>query len=165
MDSTSNPLDIPAFLKRNASNKAEFMYMADTVTTTTEVPAMPKAPTKAKGKAPVKVAGKAPVKAKTAPKATVKAAKAPEKAMAAKAKASTVKKDAFGFRDGSAKSKAVAMYSRKSGATLAEVKEKVGSVQLNVLNSMEAEGYEVERKSEKRDGARAVTRYFLRGKK
>lgn len=164
MDVESYP-DLPASLKRDAANKAEFMYMVDTVPDTTETPVAPKAPAKAKGKAAAKVVAKAPAKAKAAPKATAKAAKAPDKAKATPAKASATKKDQYGFRDGSTKSKAVAMYARKSGATLAEVKDKLGSVQLNVLNALEDEGYEVERKAEKRDGARAVTRYFLKGKK
>lgn len=156
--------DIPAFLKRDANNTAEFMSMVDTVPEVIdEAPVAPTAPVKAKGKATAKVA-KAPLKAKTAPKATARAVKAPNKAMAAKSKAVT-KKDAYGFRDGSTKSKAVAMYARKSGATLAEVKEKLGSVQLNVLNALEEGGYEVERITQKRDKARAITRYFLKGKK
>lgn len=162
MDDDTYP-ELPSFLRRDANNQAEFMKMAD-VLPEVQTPTAPKAPAKAKGAAKPKVTAKAPVKAKTSPKAPAKAAKAPEKAKAAKPKAA-VKKDMYGFRDGSTKSKAVAMYARKSGATLAEVKEKLGSVQLNVLNALEEGGYEVERKTEKRDGARAVTRYFLKGKK
>lgn len=162
MDDDTYP-ELPSFLRRDANNQAEFMKMAD-VLPEVATPIAPKAPAKAKGAAKPKVTAKAPVKAKASPKAPAKAAKAPEKAKAAKPKAA-VKKDMYGFRDGSTKSKAVAMYARKSGATLAEVKEKLGSVQLNVLNALEEGGYEVERKTEKRDGARAVTRYFLKGKK
>jgi hypothetical protein len=121
-----------------------------------------KAPVKAAGKRKVKAAAKAPVKAKTAPKVKAKAAKAPDKAKAAKPKASKVDKDQFGFRKGSAKSEAAALYARKSGATLGEVKEKLGSVQLNVLVALEAEGRTVDKVKEARKGQRPATRYFLK---
>lgn len=121
-----------------------------------------KAPVKAAGKAKVKAAAKSAVKAKAAPKVKAKAAKAPDKAKAAKSKASKVDKDQFGFRKGSAKSEAAALYARKSGATLAEVKEKLGSVQLNVLVALEAEGRTVNKIKEERKGQRPATRYFLK---
>lgn len=118
---------------------------------------------KAADKPKAKAAAKAPAKAKTAPKATAKPAKAKP---AAKAKAeSTAKKDKWGFREGSAKSQAVAMYAAKGGATLEEVKEAVGSVQLNVLKALEELGHEVIQKKEAREGKRAVTRYYLKMKK
>jgi len=121
-----------------------------------------KAPIKATGKS-VKKAAKAKVRAKTAPKATARATKTPRKAKLAKAKAaSKVDKDGYGFRKGSAKSKAIAMYARKNGATLEEVKSVVGSIQLNVLNSLEENGALIERIKEQRKGQRAVTRYFLK---
>lgn len=175
-DTVPEQLDIPAFLKRDANNKAEFM-MSESVDVEGESrPAKSAKPAKAKanGAAPVKAASKpkakaaakAPTKAKTAPKATAKATKAPAKAKVAKPKAeSKVERDVWGFRKGSAKSDAVAMYSRKSGATLSEVKDKVGSIQLNVLNALEADGHKVERKKEERKGQRAATRYFLTAKK
>ena len=54
------------------------------------------------------------------------------------------------------------MYARKNGATLAEVKEALGSVQLNVLVGLEAEGFTVNKEKEKIEGQRPVTRYFLK---
>ena len=165
-------LEIPAFLKRDDStNRAEFMSMAESVEVQKESrPA--KTPAKAKANGAEKPASKAqakgaakPVKAaKTAPKATAKPAKAPEKAKAAKPKADKAEKAQFGLRKGSAKSDAAAMYARKSGATLEEVKDRVGSIQLNVLKGLEAEGFVVEKEKEAREGARAVTRYFLKAK-
>ena len=177
-DTESHPLDIPTFLKRDANNRAEFMMVesveVDEVETEVEesrpAKSKPKAKATANGHAPIKAAGrpkakaagKAPVKAKSAPKATAKAAKAHEKAKVAKPRAEALPKDQFGFRKGSAKSDAAALYARKSGATLAEVKEKLGSVQLNVLVGLEAEGYKVDKKKEARgEGQRAVTRYRL----
>lgn len=174
MGNEPHPLDIPLFLRRDANNVAEFMKMANgSVSEVTET--KPKAAkanghakpaVKAAGKPAAKAAPKAAPKAKTAPKATAKAAKAPEKAKAAakvaKPKAPAAEKDAYGFRKGSAKSKAVAMYARKNGATLAEVKEALGSVQLNVLVALEADGKKVERITEERKGQRAVTRYILK---
>ncbi len=121
-----------------------------------------KAPTKAAGKS-VKKAAKAKVRTKTAPKTAARATKTPLKAKVTKAKAaSKVDKDGYGFRKGSAKSKAIAMYARKNGATLEEVKSVVGSIQLNVLNSLEENGALIERAKEQRKGQRAVTRYFLK---
>lgn len=177
MGTEPDPLDTPAFLKRDINNKAEFMSMASAETvedTTPKAKAKAKAPAKANGatKPAVKAADKpkaakavkVAVKAKTAPKATAKAAKGSEKPKAAKPKADGVKKDAWGFRDGSAKSQAVALYATKAGATLEEVKHAVGSVQLNVLNGLEEAGHEVKRVKEEREGQRSVTRYFLKKK-
>ena len=174
----NDPLAIPAFLKRDGNNRAEF-NMSDEVLLEDEVESRP-AKTKAKAakanghdKAVVKAAGtakpkkavKAAPKAKTAPKATAKAAKAPDKAKAAKPKAeSKAEKDAYGLRKGSAKSQAAAMYARKSGATLEEIRVALGSTQLNVLVGLEAEGYEVIKKKETRDEGRPITRYWLKGK-
>jgi hypothetical protein len=116
-----------------------------------EVPA-PK-PAKKPAKAPGKPAGKA------------KAAKADKPAKADKAPAKPRKapapKDDFGYREGSMKSQAAALYAHKKGATLEEVKEKLGSVQLNVLKELEGKGHTVKRVKEKGDGTRQVTRYFL----
>lgn len=177
--------DLPAFLKRDVNNKAEFIKMSDSdVSETPEsrpakskgkasakanghdkgtkaAKAPAKAAVKAAGKPKGKTAHKVAGKAETAPKATTKARKGSEKPKAAKSKAEV---DQFGLRKGSAKSKAAAMYARKNGATLAEVKDALGSVQLNVLNGLEAEGYRVDRKKEKRDGERPVTRYSLKAK-
>jgi len=153
-DKPDDHLGIPDFLKRDANNRAPFMDQQ--VDEVKEKPAKAKATAKAK---PEKVAK--PVKAEAkAPKA--KAAKGPEKAKAAKPKA---EKDAYGLRKGSSKSEAATMYARKSGATLEEVKAKVGSIQLNVLNDLEAEGWEVVREKQERKGQRAITRYWLKAKK
>lgn len=179
MGNDPHPLDIPACLVRDANNKAEFMMSeefeqesgpAESRPAKTKIKATKanghddsqEATVKAPSKRKVKAAAKSPVKAKNAPKATAKAAKAPAKAKAAKAKTSTVDKDQFGFRKGSAKSEAAAMYARKSGATLGEVKAKLGSVQLNVLVGLEAEGYKVTKVKEERKGQRPATRYFLK---
>lgn len=173
----NDPFVIPTFLKRDGNNQAEYMFMTDsTVEVVTEhrpATAKPKtvkangaakAPIKATGKLKAKAAPKAPAKVKAAPKPAVKASKGSEKPKAAK-RAEAMPKDAFGFRKGSSKSEAAAMYARKSGATLDEVKEKVGSVQLNCLVTLEATGnYEVTRKKEEREGQRPVTRYWLKAK-
>lgn len=143
--------------------------MSESVETITETPAKPngaakpapKAVKKAAGKPKAKAAPKAPAK-KAAPKAVKKAAKAPAKKGPRKPPA---EKDQFGLRKGSAKSEAAAMYARKSGATLAEVKDKVGSIQLNVLNALEEAGHKVEREKVERKGERPVTRYRLIAKK
>lgn len=170
-DDKPHPLDIPAFLLRDANNRAPFM---DNVPSTETAKPKAKAPAKANGaakpaakqaakrpakaadKPKTKAAAKPPAKVKNAPKAAVKASKP---------KGEPAKKDKWGFREGSAKSKAVALYAAKGGATLGEVKEAVGSVQLNVLKALEAEGHEVIQKKEQREGQRPVTRYFLKMKK
>ena len=169
----SDPLDIPPFLKRDASNKAEYMMADNSVSEVESRPAKTKvkaakpnghdeAPVKAASAPKAKAAVKAKASAKTAPKATATAAKAAKLGKVAKPKAEKAEKDAWGFRKGSAKSKAVEMYCRKNGATLAEVKERVGSVQLNVLKALIAEGKTVETVKEVRKGQRPVTRYILK---
>lgn len=167
----NDPLEIPAFLRRDSENRAEFMKMSEAVES--EVTSEPvKKPAKvktngaAKPKAAVKAASKPKAKVAKPAKVKAKAAKAPAKAKVAKPKAeSKAEKDAYGLRKGSSKSKAAALYARKSGATLEEVKEAVGSIQLNVLKDLEEEGYTVDKKKDQRDGQRPVTRYFLKSKK
>lgn len=105
----------------------------------------PKAKEEAKGKAPKKA---------EAPKAKPKA----------KAKESEVKRDIYGYKEGSLKSKAAAMYASADGATMQEVKKKLGSVQLNLLTDLEERGCTVKKTKEEGNGARPVTRYFLKGK-
>lgn len=168
-----DPLDIPAFLLRDANNVAEYMKMATTETENTKsrpAKSLPKANgvaklAKAAPKAVVKAADKPKTKAVTKPAAKAKAPAKPAKAVAKAPKAEAGKKDKWGLREGSAKSQAVALYSAKGGATLEEVKEAVGSIQLNVLNALEDDGHEVTRKKEQREGQRPVTRYFLKMKK
>lgn len=134
-DPQKDNLDIPEFLRRT-DNK---------VSVKQEVPMGTASVDTAK---PTKKA----VKAKA-----VKAAK-PEKAKPTKAAAAS---DAFGFREGSLKSKAAAMYAAKKGATLEEVKAALGSVQLNLLKDLEGRNFKVKRVKEAGDGKRQVTRYFL----
>lgn len=170
MGTEPEPLDIPSFLKRDTSNKAEFMMASDVVEREDEAPAkakrgpkpngVVKLVVKAAGKAKAKPAAKAAPKPEKAPKAAVKAAKG----KTAKAKSEPAEKDQFGLRKGSTKSKAAAMYARKNGATLAEVKDALGSVQLNVLVGLEEDGFTVKREKETRDGQRPVTRYMLKAK-
>lgn len=187
-ETLAHPLDIPDFLRYQddhplavrfhkrpqpgATSRAPFMSTVESTEVTkpkakpvskANGAAKPKAAVKAADKPKAKAAAKAPAKAKNAPKATAKAAKG--KPTAKPRAESTAKKDKWGFRDGSAKSKAVAMYAAKGGATLEEVKEAVGSVQLNVLKALEELGHEVTQKKEAREGKRAVTRYHLKAKK
>lgn len=119
----------------------------------------PKRPTvkKAAANGHAKPAGK--------PAAKVAAGKAPTKAKAASAapKAKAKPKDKFGYRVGSLKSNAAAMYSDPKGATLEQVKKKLGSVQLNVLTELAAKGRKVKKVKEGGgEGERAHTRYFLK---
>ena len=119
----------------------------------------------------VEVEAEAPKPAKTAHKAASKPAGKPKAAKPAKApkankapakpRKAPKPKDEFGYREGSMKSQAAALYAAKHGATLEEVKEKLGSIQLNVLKELESKGHTVKRTKEKGDGARVVTRYFL----
>ena len=74
-------------------------------------------------------------------------------------------KDIFGYRIGSTKSKAAAMYATKGGATVEEVKKATGSVQLNLIKDCEEKGFTVQRLKEDGSGKRQVTRYFLSAKK
>ena len=159
---------LPSCLVRESNNKAEFM--SDQVVDVIEE-AAPSPKVKVNGAAkPEKQAKPKAAKAKAAKPVKAKAkAKGSEKPKVAKSKAEKEKApkhavDAYGLRKGSAKSKAVAMYSRKSGATLNEVKEVVGSIQLNVLNTLEESGHVVEKKKEKKGDARAVFRYWLKPK-
>lgn len=156
--------ELPEFLRREVTNKDEHKRMSEVVENEGTKP-KPKAKPKAKANGAVKAAAKpakAVAKPKAAPKATAKPAKGSEKPKAVKPAA---EKDTFGLRKGSTKSQAAALYARKSGATLAEVKDAVGSIQLNVLKNLEEEGYVIEKKKESREGSRPVFRYWLRDKK
>ena len=139
----------------------------------TEAPAKPsKAPAKAKAAVKAKPAHKATAKAngkgngKAAVKASPKAtpAKAAPKAKAkapAERKRDPAKLDAYGFRKDSIKSKAAALYAKGKGATLAEVKEALGSVQFNLLTEVEKKGFTVGKTDVKSETGRTVTRYKL----
>jgi len=158
-------LDIPEFLKRaigkaNAQSESEAQMSDMTVDTPDpdEAPAKPRKP-RSKANGAVKPA----VKAKPA-KVKAKPASKPAKAKAKAKAASTglVDRDKYGFSLGTLKSKAAAMYASKSGATLKEVSDKLGSVQLNLLKGCVAKGFKVIRKKEEGSGSRKVTRYFLK---
>ena len=90
----------------------------------------------------------------------------PEKVKKAKVerKRDPAKLDQYGFRKGSIKSEAAVMYSSKKGATLAEVKERVGSVQFNLLKEVEELGFKIKREQEDGEGKRKVTRFFIQAK-
>lgn len=171
--------ELPWFLKRDASNQSEITKMTPAVRAR---PVMaPEAEAGAAKPAKVKAAPKAPAKAaaKPAPKATAKPAKAkpPVKAAAkapakkAKAKERKVREydpaklDQYGFRLNSAKSNAAVLYAAKGGATLGEIKVKLGSTQFNVLTQLRELGYTIDEKQEDGKGNRKITRYFLRAKK
>jgi hypothetical protein len=115
---------------------------------------------KAKPAKTVKAKGRKLIVKKAKASKEVKAKKAPKSGMK-----TAVVRDKFGLRKGSARSEAATMYARKSGATLAEVKERVGSIQLNVLTTLAKNGWEVDKDTEKRAGGRPVTRYWIRAAK
>ena len=70
--------------------------------------------------------------------------------------------DQFGFRTGSLKSQAAAMYASKKGATLAEVRAALNSSQFNVLHELEERrGITIERTQVDGTGPRKVTRYRI----
>ena len=71
------------------------------------------------------------------------------------------KLDQFGFRLGSKKSKAAAMYGSKNGATLEETKKALKSTQYNVLTELEEKGYKIKRSVDSGDENRKVTRFHL----
>lgn len=102
----------------------------------------------------------ASVSAETTKKPKPVKAKPPKKEKPVKAKPEG-KADAFGFKEGSLKSRAALMYASKNGATLQEVKKALGSVQLNLLKELEGKGHKVKREKEDGNGARQVTRYYL----
>ena len=71
--------------------------------------------------------------------------------------------DRFGFRIGSKKSQAAAMYAAKNGATLAEVKDALKSSQFNLLLELEGKKVKIDRTKVPGPGARQVTRYHIAG--
>jgi len=156
--------------------KTEDAVKAEEKTAAPEAPAK-KAPKTAAKKAPAKKAEK-PAKADAAKKAPAKGKAEAKKAPAKKAepkkadakKAATkkdakpkkaVERDIFGFRKGSKKSEAAKLYSSKKGATLAEVKAKTGSSQLNLLKELEDAKFKIERSKEAGAGKKQVTRYRI----
>ncbi len=87
--------------------------------------------------------------------------KAKKKAKKAKPAKETAGLDAFGLRISSVRSQAAALYAREEGATLNEVKEKVGTIQFNVLTRLQKQGFVVDTTKEAGKNNRTVTRYFL----
>lgn len=127
---------------------------------TNPTPPTPEAkPKKAKAKAKAKPAAK-----KAAPKKAKSAKPAKAKSKPRQINPDTV--DEFGLRKGSTKSKAAAMYANSKGATLAEVKAKLGSVQYNVLKQLRDKGFKIKEVEEtnKKTGRKA-SRFFLSAKK
>lgn len=105
-----------------------------------------------------------PAKKKRASKAKTnghtKAAKPAKVAKVKQPKVPVAPPDKFGFRTGSLKSKAAAMYASKKGATLAEVKAALNSAQFNVLTELEAKKFKVNRIEVPSDTSkRTITRY------
>lgn len=103
--------------------------------------------------------GAKPVKGKAAKGRTKAAAKA-----AKGRKTRTIdptKLDQFGFRKGSVKSKAAALYASKHGATLRLVRDKVGSTQFNLITELEGKGFKFKRDLVPGAGYRQATRYHL----
>ena len=131
-----------------------------------EAPAPAKPAKKATPRKPaVKAKGNGKANGATPHKAKVKAA--PKAAVKAKGKARAkpvrdpAKLDTFGFRKGTIKSKAAAMYAKGKGATLADVKEVLGSVQFNLLTELEGRGFNIGKVETKNAEGRAVTRYKI----
>ena len=126
---------------------------------TVEVPAP-----KPNGNAGAESPTKKPRKARSKPARKLKA-KGKPRAKAAKRRISDpAKVDQFGLRKGSIKSRAASIYSRGKGATLADVRDAVGSTQFNVLSELKKRGYKIQKSSAKGQH-RAVTRYHLIPKK
>jgi hypothetical protein len=137
-------------------------------------PAVEETPTPVVAPKPRKVRKLADLRAKAKPKKVKakangkpKAKAAPKAAPKGKVKARAprhrdpAKLDQFGYRKGSIRSKAAALYARKRGATLAEVKELVGSVQFNLLTEQRDRGNKISNTKEVRNN-RTVKRYFLK---
>lgn len=175
--------EIPDFLVRDPNtNESEYTRMTPYLPTAVFGPATETASPKPNGKAKppkavaakaatVKAAPKAPAKAAAKPAKAAKAEKATKVAKVAKGakpkatrNADPAKLDQFGLRIGSLKSKAAEMYADKGGATLAEVKEALDSVQFNVLTMLREKGFTITEKQEDGNGHRRVTRYFLKAK-
>jgi hypothetical protein len=176
---------IPAFLKRPFENESENgamwnklwseqrkVYASDEAKAAAEpeaeAPAAKPKPVKADKpakKATANGASKPKAEAKAKPAAKAAPAKATAKPAKGKAKAERkqdpAKLDAFGFRKESIKSKAAALYAKGKGATLADVKEALGSVQFNLLTELKEKGYEVEESEVKNTNGRMVTRYKI----
>lgn len=91
--------------------------------------------------------------------------KKPKKKAKTKAKEASIPLDDFGFRKGSIRSKAATLYARAQGATLNEIKAKLGSVQYVTLTELKNRGFKVTSKQEDGKANRPATRFFLLAKK
>lgn len=160
---------LPSFLRRPPSDKPvirsntvfkapQKVFAPEAATGEAEAPKRKPAPAKPTAKASAKP-DKAKVKAKAAP------VKAKGKKVKAERNVDQSKLDSFGFRLSSIKSKAAALYARKGGATLGEVKEELDSTQFNVLTELKEKGHTVDTKQEDGEGNRKITRYFVKAKK
>ncbi len=69
--------------------------------------------------------------------------------------------DEFGFAKGSINSMAAALYGREEGATTAEIKNRLGSPQLNLFKVLAKKGYTIKKEQTKTEEGRKVTRYFI----
>ena len=123
------------------------------------------APSRPAGKRKVKARAKPTVKAKPASKHAKGNGRAVSTKPRAKRQRDPAGLDSFGLRLKSIKSRAAAMYARKAGATLAQVKDEVGSVQFNVIKELEDKGFKFKRVTEDSGThGRKATRYFLQHK-
>lgn len=173
--------DIPEWLMRKPKEQSEVTTMKtptkvtasdEALATAEATPAKAAKAVKAKGNGQAKPA-KVKAAAKPAVKAKPKAEAKPAKAVKAKGKAKAAAKerkprtlnpatlDAFGFRKGTIKSNAAALYAKGKGATLAEVKEKLKSAQFNLLTEVETRGFTVDKTPVKNTNGRKVTRYHI----
>ena len=157
--------EFPDFLKRKppaTPTKVSSVMKPDDIDPAVEADAdTPPAKPKAKRTKKAKVA-KAKGKSK---KAVAKAGKKAKGKLKEKRNRDPAKLDQFGFRKDSIKSRAAALYASKKGASLAEVKAEVGSVQFNILSQLEGEGYEITKSEFKNERGRTATRYKLSQKK
>jgi hypothetical protein len=163
-------LGIPDFLRTENQKSRSIPVMSKVVETEDdavevepeEAAPAPKAKVRVKAK-PVKAA-KAPSNGHATPaKAKAKAAK-PAKVKTKPRKPRVLdpsKLDQFGFRLGTIKAQAAAMYASKKGATLGEVKEKLESAQFNLLTEVAEKGFKVLRSESQGDSGRKVTRYTI----
>jgi len=95
----------------------------------------------------------------------VKKAKAPTAKLKKKAKLPPAGLDDYGFRKGSIRSKAAVMYASAKGATLAEVRAKLGGTQYNMMTELKKRGFKITTKVVDGVGNRPASRYFLQQKK
>jgi len=143
----------------------------DTPVAPTELPGstpIEAVPTRAK-RARVGKANASPAAPEPAPKArpkakakAIKVAVKPMKTAKPKRHRDPNKLDEFGYRKGSTRSKAAHLYAGKKGATLTEVKTKLGTgTQYNVLTELEGRGFKVRRATEKNRAGREITRFYV----